>query len=60
MSFFYNKYLKKCPHCSNLMDYKVKELLNKRYQERNNIGKLMFLAAAAILVILFMFSSNRK
>jgi len=52
---YYNKYLKKCPHCSDLKGYKVKASLNKRYKERKYIGKLMFLAAAAILIIMFIF-----
>jgi len=54
--FFYLKTLEKCPHCSELPDYKVKLLINKRRKERTTIGKFMLLAM--LLIILAFYLTN--
>jgi len=54
---FYFKTQLKCPHCSELPDYKVKLLLAKRKKERSIMGKSMLLGMFTILFILYY--SNR-
>ena len=53
-SLLYFKTLDKCPHCSELPDYKVKLLIKKRKKERQAIGKYMLLGMLTILIILYL------
>ena len=46
----------KCPHCSDIPDYKVKLLLAKRKKERTTIGKYMLLGM--FVIMLFLYYSN--
>ena len=52
--FYYFKTLEKCPHCSDLPDYKIKLLIKKRLKERKKIGKYMLLAMSIIMLALYL------
>jgi len=50
---YYLKTIVKCPHCSELSDYKVKLLIKKRAKERTGLGKYMLFGMLAILIIMY-------
>jgi len=53
----YNKTIENCPHCSSLSDADLSLQLNARKTTRLSMGKLMFIGAAAIILIMFIFKS---
>lgn len=55
--FLYFKTLDKCPHCSELPDYKVKLLIKKRRKERATIGKFMLLGMLLIVLALYIINT---
>jgi len=55
--FYYFKTLEKCPHCSELPDYKVKLLIKRRKKERATIGKYMFIGMFVILFLLYIINT---
>lgn len=54
-SFFYDKTLESCPHCSGLKDYQLTLLLKKRLNERMSIGRYMLVAAVLIMLLIYFF-----
>jgi hypothetical protein len=56
-SLFYFKTHEKCPHCSELPDYKVKLLLKKRKNERLSIGRYMFYGMFVIVITLYIMNT---
>ena len=49
---FYPKTENQCPHCSELTDQQVQNALSKRASFRFSLGKIMFIAAAIIIVLM--------
>jgi len=56
-NLLYFKTLVKCPHCSELREYKVKLLIKQRKRERQTIGKYMILGMLAILIALYLINT---
>jgi len=56
-NLFYFKTLDKCPHCSELPDYKVKLLIKQRKKERINLGKYMFIGMFVIVLALYIINT---
>jgi len=54
---FYFKTHDKCPHCSELPDYKVKLLIKQRKKERTKIGKYMFIGMGIIVLALYIINT---
>jgi len=53
----YFKTLEKCPHCSELPNHKVKQLMKQRGEERSNLGKFMLLGMLAIIFLMYLFNT---
>ena len=54
---FYFKTHDKCPHCSELPNYKVKLLIKQRRKERTNLGKYMFIGMFVIALALYIINT---
>ncbi len=54
---FYYKTHAKCPHCSELPDYKVKLFIKQRKKERTKIGKYMFIGMFVIIIVLYLINT---
>ena len=50
---YYYKTENKCPHCSDIPDYKIKSIIAKRKKERTTIGKYMLLAMVTIIFAMY-------
>ncbi len=48
----YDKELNVCPHCADLTDHELEEALLKRATTRSRMSKIMFIAAAILLILL--------
>ena len=56
-NLLYKKTLENCPHCTSLSDNDLNHLLNIRKTTKRRLGKLMFIGAAAIFLIMFIFKN---
>lgn len=53
----YKKTEDNCPHCTHLPDSELQLLLSERKETRLSLGKLMFIGAMAIIILMFVFKS---